>query len=125
MMVKTIDFLKTKKLKNEIIVNDGLNDKTWHVINDIMKIKYPSENILGLTYNKNGGKGWAVTSGLKYTRGKHILMVDADGATPIEDYLKLKDQMDLIESEQEASNNQRGALIIGSRKIVEDETNKV
>lgn len=126
MIGKTIKFLKTTKLNYEIIiVNDGSKDKTWNVITDIMKNKFPQEQIFGVTYQNNGGKGWAVASGFKFARGKHILMLDADGATPIEDFTKLKQQLDMLENQQELNNDQKGALVIGSRKIIQNEENKV
>ncbi len=112
----TIKFLKTLKIKYEIIlVNDGSRDKTWDVIKSTMK-KYPNEEIFGVTYNKNGGKGWAVSSGMKYAKGKYILMLDADGATKIEDYLKLRQEMTNIEKTQTEGGDEKGILVIGSRQ---------
>ena len=42
--------------------------------------------IIGVSYDKNGGKGFAVKTGMQYIRGKYILMLDSDGATDIKDY---------------------------------------
>ena len=78
--------------------------------------KYPNEEIFGVTYNKNGGKGWAVSSGMKYAKGKYILMLDADGATKIEDYLKLRQEMTNIEKTQTEGGDEKGILVIGSRQ---------
>ena len=42
--------------------------------------------MIGVSYEKNGGKGFAVKIGMYYTRGKYILMLDSDGSTDIRDY---------------------------------------
>lgn len=45
-----------------ILVNDGSKDKTWELMKDIVKNKYPKHYIIGVNYAKNGGKGFAVRS---------------------------------------------------------------
>jgi dolichyl-phosphate beta-glucosyltransferase len=52
--------------------------------------KYTDIDIIGINYPKNFGKGHAVVAGMKHTRGSFILMLDADGATQVSDYEKLK-----------------------------------
>ena len=52
-----------------------------------------------------------MTTGMKYARGEFILMLDADGATGIRDYEKLKMIMDSLRPNEQAN----GALVIGSR----------
>ena len=39
-----------------------------------------------MSYDKNGGKGFAFKAGIQYIRGKYVLMLDSDGATNIKNY---------------------------------------
>ena len=80
--------------------------------------KYKTNNIYAINYEKNAGKGFAVMTGMKYTKGKYILMLDADGATEISDYQKLRKENDSIKDEEEDL-----AITIGSRAhlIAEDD----
>jgi len=61
-----------------LVVNDGSIDKTLNIIKEITD-EY-------LTYNVNRGKGYAIKQGAKYLIDKGydwIIIVDADGQTPI------------------------------------------
>ena len=109
------------KIKYEIIlVNDGSKDKTWEVMQNSLK-KYKTNNIYALNYEKNAGKGHAVMTGMKYTKGNYILFLDADGATEISDYQKLRKEMDAIKDEEEDV-----AITIGSRAhLISEEESKV
>ena len=119
---KAINFFSSLNLKYEIIiVNDGSKDKTLEIIKNEIK-KYASiENfknrpeIIGVSYDKNGGKGFAVKTGMQFIRGKYVLMLDSDGATDIKDYNLLFDN---IKSEQYC-------LAIGSRKIITEQAERV
>ena len=65
-----------------------------------------------VNYKKNGGKGYAVRTGMKYTEGKFTLMLDADGATDvneIENFLNLARK----------KSNSNDFIFIGSRSQVE------
>jgi len=110
-MDETIKYLKTKRnLKFEIIiVNDGSKDNTWTVIEDLISKKYKDVDISGVTTISNGGKGHAVKSGMKYAKGKYILMLDADGATDISDLDSFFKVMESIRNEE------NGTIVIGSR----------
>ncbi len=122
MIFDCIKFLKTLNLKYEIIiVNDGSRDKTWDIIKNTMN-KYPEVEIYGVTYKKNGGKGWAVTNGMRYAKGQYILMLDADGATQIQDYMKLREEMSKLENLQQKNQKETGVLVIGSRQANLEET---
>jgi len=72
--------------------------------------KYPKNFIYAISYGKNAGKGHAVMTGMKYTKGKYILMLDADGATETQDYVKLRKELDQIKTEEEEL-----GVAIGSR----------
>jgi len=94
MMEETIQYC-TKRRANDpkftfeiIIVSDGSSDRT---VDTAMKWvdKYPSDvRVMGLI--KNRGKGGAVKRGMMVSRGKHMLLMDADGATKFSDLEKLE-----------------------------------
>lgn len=112
---RTVKFFSQKQFKYEIIiVNDGSKDRTFELIKQQMKL-YNNVEIIGVTYDKNGGKGYAVRTGMQYVRGEFVLMLDSDGATDIRDYDRLYESI-----------KEKGcALAIGSRKIITEKANRV
>ena len=119
---KAVNYFSSLNIKYEIIiVNDGSRDKTLDLIKNEI-IKYANlENlknrpeIIGVSYPKNGGKGFAVKTGMQYVRGKYVLMLDSDGATDIRDYQTLFDEV----------KNQEYCLAIGSRKVIAEKAERV
>lgn len=119
---KAINFFSSLNIKYEIIiVNDGSKDRTLELIkNEIKKyssmdnLKNPPE-IIGVSYDKNGGKGFAVKTGMQFVRGKYVLMLDSDGATDIRDYNLLFDSL----------KNEDNSLAIGSRKIITEQAERI
>ena len=93
-----------REVEHEIlVVSDGSTDNTVSVI-EALRAKYKSLRIE--SYIENEGKGYAVKTGVLKAKGELILVVDADGATPIMDFDKLYSQL------------QYGyEVIIGSRSI--------
>jgi len=75
-----------------IVVDDGSKDKTTEVALQYSK-KYSSNVVRVLTLSKNQGKGGAVQQGMLHARGSLLLMMDADGATNIEDLAKLEAEL--------------------------------
>jgi len=119
---KAVNYFSSLDIKYEIIiVNDGSKDKTLDLIkNEIKKysnveyIKNKPE-IIGVSYEKNGGKGFAVKTGMHYARGKYILMLDSDGATDIRDYQTLFEKI----------KDEEYCVTIGSRKIITEKAERV
>lgn len=108
---------KTKKdpsFKYEIIVvSDGSKDKTEDVVSQYV-IKETSERMRFLKLRKNRGKGGATKRGVIVSRGKYVLMVDADGATKFSDLEKLLNE---IETARKGDH----AVVVGSRHHLEQE----
>ncbi|KAE8627291.1 hypothetical protein XENTR_v10006928 [Xenopus tropicalis] len=90
MMDEAMEFLEQRQKKQPsfnyevIVVDDGSRDKTTEVAFKYCK-KYGSDKVRVLTLKKNRGKGGAVRMGVLVSRGKLILMADADGATKFAD----------------------------------------
>jgi dolichyl-phosphate beta-glucosyltransferase len=96
---QTVNFFKYKNVTFEvIIINDGSKDKTWETIEKSIA-KYKDIDIIGVNFAKNGGKGHAVTHGMRYARGEYILMLDADGATDLNNYNDLKRELEGVKKD--------------------------
>lgn len=80
-----------------IVVNDGSSDRTLELVQQFARNK---DWVRVVSYSQNRGKGYAVNRGVKEARGKHILFMDVDLATPIEEFdkflPKLKADCDVI-----------------------------
>ena len=75
------DFFKKQKYSWEIIiVNDGSTDKTLSIIKNQIRSK---TNIKLVSYERNKGKGFAISEGMKNTSGKYVLFCDIDQSVPI------------------------------------------
>lgn len=109
---KTIEYFSSKNINYEIIiVNGGSTDNTFELIKQKIS-NFSSEysnlkDIICASYTGNGGKGWAVKTGINICRGKYILMLDSDGSTNIEEY----------ESLYNSIKDESYAIAIGSRAI--------
>jgi dolichyl-phosphate beta-glucosyltransferase len=69
-----------------IIVNDGGTDQTQEVLVSAFK---NNSNLKYVSYEKNKGKGHAVRYGVMHAKGDLVMFLDADGATPIDEFRKL------------------------------------
>jgi len=69
-----------------ILVNDGSQDNTWDLVNQLSR-QY--ENIKGVNHEKNLGIVAAWRSGLNQARGKYVCLIDADLQNLPEDVLRL------------------------------------
>lgn len=67
---------KTENLSHEIIfVDDGSNDHSWKVINELKK-EYPQ--VRGIKFRRNYGKSAALFCGFEISKGKVVITMDAD-----------------------------------------------
>ena len=107
--VKTIENIinKVKKIKlienfkkEIVVVNDGSNDGTTNILNQI-------ENIILINHQKNLGKGAAINNALKKCSGEIILIQDADLEYNPNDYNILL----------EPFNNTNIKVVYGSRNL--------
>jgi glycosyltransferase involved in cell wall biosynthesis len=62
-----------------VIIDDGSNDGTWEIINELRKKHY---QIKGLRFARNFGHQLAVHAGIKATSGNFIAIMDSDGQDP-------------------------------------------
>lgn len=92
-----------------VIVNDGSRDQTWTIIKNQVD-KYKNTIIVGVNYKKNAGKGHAVRKGMLESKGKYVLMIDADGATNVKEISNFYKKI--------VVSNDDKAILIGSRSIV-------
>jgi dolichyl-phosphate beta-glucosyltransferase len=81
------DYLKGCGYSSEIIVvDDGSHDDTEKVVR---KMAEKHTAIVLLQNGMNKGKGYSVKRGVLFSRGRFVLMSDADLSTPIEEIGKL------------------------------------
>ena len=55
--------------------------------------------VRGVGYTPNSGKGNAVRMGFLYSKGRSMLMMDADAATELADYERLESRVDCHKDE--------------------------
>ncbi|KAM6983629.1 dolichyl-phosphate beta-glucosyltransferase [Tautogolabrus adspersus] len=95
MLEETMEYLENRRKEHPsftyevIVVDDGSKDKTTEVALGYTR-KYGADKVRVLTQVKNRGKGGAVRMGTLSSRGKLILMADADGATKFSDLDKVE-----------------------------------
>ena len=82
------NFFKEKFSFEIIVVNDGSNDETYSIL---YKLNINNLNI----YNnsKNKGKGAAIKKGIEKSKGKIVLVTDADLSAPINQFEKLYNEL--------------------------------
>jgi dolichyl-phosphate beta-glucosyltransferase len=100
-------WLRLQKIKAEVIVvDDGSKDKTVDEVNKVSK-KFKEVSVIA---NEHRGKGFAVYTGVLAAKGEHILMMDVDLATPIEEYPRFAEKLevaDIVIASREAEGAQR------------------
>jgi len=118
MMEQTMAYLLNRKKQQKdfsfevIIVDDGSKDRTVKVACKFVD-RYSTDCVRVMILDENQGKGGAVQQGMLHARGEYLLMVDADGATRIQDLDKLDEQL--------KQTQKRGlGIAIGSRAHLQD-----
>ncbi|KAJ1959079.1 dolichyl-phosphate beta-glucosyltransferase [Dispira parvispora] len=102
-----------------LVVDDGSTDNTSDVALQFAR-KHHVPNLRVLTFERNRGKGGAVTQGFLHARGRYILFADADGATDFQDVAKV------FQALTEVCNKDGCGVAVGSRAhLKNDETNTV
>tara|TARA_Y100001960_G_C14772235_1_gene880805 strand:+ start:1454 stop:2422 length:969 start_codon:yes stop_codon:yes gene_type:complete len=69
-----------------IIVDDGSNDNSWHLI---QKIHAKDNRIKGLRFSRNFGHHFAITAGLDFAKGTCVVFMDGDLQDRPEEITKL------------------------------------
>lgn len=92
-MLRYSSFLSTHKNVLVCLVNDGSNDNTLQVLNNL-KSKFPN-NVAVLSMEKNSGKAETVRTGITHCNAnfsfKKIAYLDADLATTLEECLEISE----------------------------------
>ncbi|XP_072466488.1 dolichyl-phosphate beta-glucosyltransferase [Notamacropus eugenii] len=99
-----------------IVVDDGSKDQTSQVALNYCQ-KYGNDKVRVITLPKNRGKGGAVKMGVFTSRGRKILMADADGATKFADLEKLEKELGNLQPWPDQM-----AIACGSRAHLEKES---
>lgn len=85
------DYFKKSNLSYEILViMDGCTDKTPQIVEERSR---KNHNIRYRIYKEKQGKGGALIRGFKLVKGEYVAYVDADGATPPQELMKLYDMI--------------------------------
>ncbi|KAM6985423.1 dolichyl-phosphate beta-glucosyltransferase [Aplochiton taeniatus] len=122
MMEECMEYLESRQKQHPsftyevIVVDDGSKDKTTEVALSYSR-KFGSDKVRVLTLAQNRGKGGAVRMGTLSSRGRLILMADADGATKFADLEKVEAGLNDINPKP---NNM--AISCGSRAHLEDDS---
>ncbi|CAI0411942.1 unnamed protein product [Linum tenue] len=109
-----------------IIVDDGSADATKKVAFDFVR-KYSVDNVRVILLGRNHGKGEAIRKGMLHARGEILLMLDADGATKVNDLEKLENKIRAVASAEDTKDGTSGFRIadipvaaFGSRAHLEE-----
>lgn len=98
---ETMNYLQQRAAKDKsfsyevVIVDDGSIDGTKRVAFEYVK-KYTVDNVRVILLGRNHGKGEAIRKGMLHSRGELLLMLDADGATEVNDLEKLESQIHAV-----------------------------
>jgi dolichyl-phosphate beta-glucosyltransferase len=120
MLQETIQYLTTQKeniklqkLFEILIVDDGSKDDTAnYAVKLAYEFKLPPHQLRVIRFERNRGKGGAVTHGMQSARGSYIIFADADGASKFSDVSKLLKSITELDNNKPTENP---AVVIGSR----------
>lgn len=80
-LVKVLDGLKENYDYEIIFVNDGSEDKSGQIIEDLAEI---DKKVKYIEFSRNFGKEIATSAGIHFARGDVAIMIDADLQHPVE-----------------------------------------
>ncbi|KAL0003108.1 hypothetical protein SO802_016889 [Lithocarpus litseifolius] len=95
---ETMNYLEQRAAKDKsfsyevVIIDDGSSDGTKKAAFNFVR-KYTVDNVRVILLGRNHGKGEAIRKGMLHSRGELLLMLDADGATKVNDLEKLENQI--------------------------------
>jgi len=121
MLDDTIRYLRAREASDSsftweiVIVDDGSKDRTTEVV---LRYAQTVPQIRLLRQPFNMGKGAAIQAGALHSRGRLILMVDADGATKIDEFGELERRLLALQE------TNREAIVVGSRAHLEGTSSK-
>ena len=105
---RVVDYLSQKGVAYEVlVVDDGSADDTSGVART-----FEPEGIRVLRQEVNRGKGAVIKVGVLASRGRRVLLVDADLSTPIEDLEKLEPRL------------ADAQVVLGSRAVADSDIQK-
>ena len=97
------NYLSKQDFSSEIVVvSDGSKDKTAQVVNNLTKL---IKNLRLIDNQENHGKGWVVRQGMLEAKAKYRLFMDADNATTVDHFDKIRPFL-----------NKGYQIVIGSRE---------
>jgi dolichyl-phosphate beta-glucosyltransferase len=87
-------FLVEQPFHGEIVVvDDGSRDRTPDIVRDRMSALPENLSLRLVQHERNRGKGAAIRTGMLAAAGRYVFFLDADLATPVEESLKLLDEL--------------------------------
>lgn len=105
------EILKRPEVYEIIVINDGSTDSSKKIIESLRhkKIKF-------FSHKKNLGKGAAIRTGIRYAKGKYLIIQDGDLEYYPADYPKLlkllkQNQADFVMGTRWGGNNKRGYFL--------------
>jgi dolichyl-phosphate beta-glucosyltransferase len=88
---RVCEFMNDRGERYEVIVvDDGSSDATGEVVRRTVEGLGAGDNIRLVALARNSGKGAALRRGVAESRGRQVLIMDADLATPIEELDNLR-----------------------------------
>lgn len=91
---RVITFLAQQRFAAEIVVaDDGSRDRTPEIVRKRMASLPANVSMRLVQHERNRGKGAAIRTGVLAAGGRYVFFLDADLATPVEESLKLLDEL--------------------------------